>query len=63
MKLILALISAALMAAPAHAQFKGDHKKKQAAAKAKADAKKNKAGTDGLKVDPSVKKLKKAEKK
>ena len=56
MKLLLALISAAVLAMPAHAQLKGEDARK-------ADAKKNKAGSGGLKVDPNVKKLKKAEKK
>ena len=59
MRLLLALISAAVMAAPAHAQLKREDAKQSQ----KADAKKNKAGSGGLKVDPNVKKLKKAEKK
>ena len=60
MKLLLALIAAAVAAAPAHAQLKREDAKQ---AQQKADAKKNKAGSGGLKVDPNVKKLKKAEKK
>ena len=59
MKLLLALIAAALMAAPVHAQPKREDAKKSQ----KKPAPKKKTFSEGLNVDPSVQKLKKAEKK